>query len=46
VVSDAGTGNEKVVVNRAMLAGRRTYEVGRRDAGKTSGEAYGGARAR
>jgi hypothetical protein len=31
----AGTG--------AMLARRRTYEAGKRDAGKTSGEAYGGA---
>lgn len=27
----------------AMLAGRRTYEVGQRDAGKASGDAYGGA---
>ncbi|HUY50907.1 MAG TPA: hypothetical protein VMV92_35250 [Streptosporangiaceae bacterium] len=27
----------------AMLAGRRTYKVGERDAGKASGEAYGGA---
>ncbi|MGO8982438.1 MAG: dihydrofolate reductase family protein [Streptosporangiaceae bacterium] len=27
----------------AMLAGRRTYEVGERDAGKASGDAYGGA---
>jgi dihydrofolate reductase len=27
----------------AILAGRRTYEVGRRDVGKASGEAYGGA---
>jgi hypothetical protein len=27
----------------AMLAGRRTYEVGKRDAGETSGETYGGA---
>ena len=78
-MGNAGTGNGKVVVNRAMsldgfiagpgqamdwifghvtpeefpeimaatgamLAGRRTYEVGRRDAGtgKASGEAYGG----
>jgi dihydrofolate reductase len=79
-MSDTGTGNGNVVVNRAMsldgfiagpghamdwvfdymapdefpeimaatgamLAGRRTYEVGKRDAGagKVSGEAYGGA---
>jgi dihydrofolate reductase len=27
----------------AMLSGRNTYEVGERDAGKPSGEAYGGA---
>jgi dihydrofolate reductase len=27
----------------AMLSGRRSYDVGRRDAGKPSGEAYGGA---
>ncbi len=27
----------------AMLAGRHTYDVGVRDAGKPSGEAYGGA---
>jgi len=27
----------------AMLAGRRTYEVGRRDVGKASGAPYGGA---
>jgi dihydrofolate reductase len=27
----------------AMLAGRNTYDVGRRDAGKPSGDAYGGA---
>jgi dihydrofolate reductase len=26
----------------AMLCGRRTYDVGQRDAGKISGEAYGG----
>jgi dihydrofolate reductase len=80
VVGDTGTGNGKVVVNRAMsldgfiagpghatdwvfdyvapdefpeiitatgalLAGRRTYEVGKRDraAAKASGEFYGGA---
>ena len=27
----------------AMLAGRNTYDVGQRDAGKPSGDAYGGA---
>jgi dihydrofolate reductase len=27
----------------AMLSGRRSYDVGQRDAGKPSGEAYGGA---
>src|SRR5258708_12407453 len=30
-------------VTGAMLSGRRSYDVGQRDAGKRSGEAYGGA---
>jgi len=36
---------EVMAATGAMLAGRRTYEVGKRDAaaGKASGEAYGGA---
>lgn len=36
---------EIMAATGAMLAGRRTYEVGKRDAatGKASGEAYGGA---
>jgi dihydrofolate reductase len=36
---------EIIAATGAILAGRRTYEVGRRDAsaGKASGEAYGGA---
>lgn len=36
---------EIMAATGAMLAGRRTYEVGKRDAGagKVSGEAYGGA---
>jgi dihydrofolate reductase len=36
---------EIMAATGAMLAGRRTYEVGKRDAatGKPSGEAYGGA---
>jgi dihydrofolate reductase len=34
---------EIMTATGAMLAGRRTYEVGKRDAGKASGEAYGGA---
>jgi dihydrofolate reductase len=34
---------EMITSTGAILAGRRTYEVGRRDAGQASGEAYGGA---
>jgi dihydrofolate reductase len=34
---------EIVGATGAMLAGRRSYDVGKRDAGKPSGEAYGGA---
>ncbi len=34
---------EIVRATGAMLSGRRSYEVGLRDAGKPSGEAYGGA---
>lgn len=34
---------EMITATGAILAGRRTYEVGKRDAGKASGEAYGGA---
>jgi dihydrofolate reductase len=34
---------EMITATGAILAGRRTYEVGQRDAGKASGEAYGGA---
>jgi dihydrofolate reductase len=34
---------EIVEATGAMLSGRRSYNVGRRDAGKPSGEAYGGA---
>lgn len=34
---------EMIATTGAILAGRRTYEVGRRDAGKETGEAYGGA---
>ena len=34
---------EMITSTGAILAGRRTYEVGQRDAGKASGEAYGGA---
>jgi len=34
---------EMITSTGAILAGRRTYEVGRRDAGRESGEAYGGA---
>ena len=32
-----------VAATGAMLSGRRSYDVGQRDAGKPSGEAYGGA---
>lgn len=32
-----------VAATGAMLSGRRSYDVGKRDAGKPSGEAYGGA---
>jgi dihydrofolate reductase len=35
--------NEVIQTTGAVLAGRRSYEVGRRDAGKESGEVYGGA---
>ena len=31
-----------MVATGAMLCGRRTYDVGQRDAGKLSGDAYGG----
>jgi dihydrofolate reductase len=34
---------EMIRATGAILAGRRTYEVGRRDAGQASGEVYGGA---
>jgi dihydrofolate reductase len=34
---------EMITATGAILAGKRTYEVGQRDAGKASGEAYGGA---
>jgi dihydrofolate reductase len=34
---------EIVQATGAMLSGKRSYDVGRRDAGKPSGEAYGGA---
>lgn len=34
---------EVITATGAVLAGRRTYEVGKRDAGKVTGEAYGGA---
>lgn len=33
---------ENIQATGAFLAGRRSYEVGRRDVGKPSGEAYGG----
>src|SRR4051794_29219545 len=37
-------GNDEVMHQTgAFLAGKRTQEVGERDAGKQSGEAYGGA---
>jgi dihydrofolate reductase len=34
---------EIMAATGAIIAGRRTYEVGQRDTGKPSGEAYGGA---
>jgi dihydrofolate reductase len=34
---------EIITATGAILAGRRTYDVGRRDADKATGEAYGGA---
>jgi dihydrofolate reductase len=34
---------EVMAATGAIIAGRRTYEVGQRDTGKPSGEAYGGA---
>jgi len=34
---------EMIASTGAILAGRRTYEIGRRDAGKETGEVYGGA---
>jgi len=34
---------EVIQTTGAILAGRRTYDTGRRDAGKPSGAAYGGA---
>ena len=41
VTSDGAS--EMIAATGAILAGRRTYEVGRRDVGKETGEAYGGA---
>jgi dihydrofolate reductase len=35
--------DEVIGTTGAILAGRRTYDVGRRDVGKPSGEAFGGA---
>ncbi len=35
--------SEIMAATGAIIAGRRTYEVGQRDIGKPSGEAYGGA---
>jgi hypothetical protein len=35
--------DEVIRTTGAILAGRRTYDVGRRDVGKPSGEAFGGA---
>jgi len=34
---------ETIAATGAILAGRGTYEVGQRDTGKETGEAYGGA---
>src|SRR5215471_2144169 len=34
--------SEVMAATGAMLCGRRTYDVGQRDAGKLSGDAYGG----
>jgi dihydrofolate reductase len=34
---------EVMAATGAIIAGRRTYEVGQRDTGKPTGEAYGGA---
>lgn len=34
---------ETMMATGAIITGRRTYEVGQRDTGKPSGEAYGGA---
>jgi len=38
-----GQAAEIMAATGAIIAGRRTYEVGQRDTGKPSGEAYGGA---
>lgn len=38
-----GQAAEIMAATGAIIAGRRTYEVGQRDAGKPSGEAYEGA---
>lgn len=35
--------SEVIATTGAVLAGRRSYEMGRKDAGKGSGEVYGGA---
>ena len=35
--------DEVIGTTGAILAGRRTYDVGRRDVGKPSGQAFGGA---
>jgi dihydrofolate reductase len=35
--------DEVIRTTGAILAGRRTYDVGRRDVGKPSGQAFGGA---
>ena len=34
---------ETILSTGAIIAGRRTYEVGQRDTGKETGQAYGGA---
>lgn len=42
-VEPSAADDEVIKTTGAMLAGRRSYDVGKRDAGKESGAPYGGA---
>lgn len=42
-VEPSAADDEVIKTTGAMLGGRRSYDVGKRDAGKESGAPYGGA---